>query len=55
MCGFDFIIGSKFIVILGRIMIFATIRRVKVGSMIKLNHKRFKQKINNTELHLGIV
>ena len=38
-------------------VIFATtiIIRDKVGSMIKLNHKRFKQKINNTELHFGIV
>ena len=36
-------------------VIFATTIRDKVGSMIKLNHKRFKQKINNTELHFGIV
>ena len=36
-------------------VIFATTIRDKVGSIIKLNHKRFKQKINNTELHLGIV
>ena len=36
-------------------MIFATIRREKVRSMIKLNHNSFKQTINYTELHLGIV
>ena len=36
-------------------VIFATTIRDKVGSTIKLNHKRFKQKINNTELHFGIV
>ena len=36
-------------------VIFATTIRDKVGSIIKLNHKRFKQKINTTELHLGIV
>ena len=35
-------------------VIFATIMRDKVGPMIKLNHRRFKQKIKNTALQLGI-
>ena len=58
MSGFDFIIGSKlllFFFCLGQYHDICHNRRDKVGSMIKLNHKRFKQKINNTERHLGIV